>query len=50
MITILLVIVILAIIGHILEIDFSDIKKRFKNKEKSSPFGYENNKIGDDNV
>lgn len=44
MITILLVIVILAIIGHILEINFSDtrlidfssIRKRFKNKEKTS--------------
>lgn len=39
MITILLVIVILALIGHILEIDFSNIKKRFKSKEKTSPSG-----------
>lgn len=40
MITILLVIAILAIIGHILEIDFSNIKKRFKSsKEKSLPSG-----------
>ena len=45
MITILLVIIILAVIGHILEfdfsntklIDFSSIRKRFKSKEKSSP-------------
>lgn len=39
MITILLVIAILAIIGHILEIDFSNIKKWFKSKEKPSPSG-----------
>ena len=39
MITILLVIAVLAIIGHILEIDFSNIKKRFKNKKKTGPSG-----------